>query len=484
MAYVKMKAIKATVKKVMDYILQEEKVGAKNLVYGHEVTPEFADLEFEMTNENSKRAKGDYMKVGGKENLAYHLIQSFNLKDKVSPELAHEIGKKLAEQFTKGDYEFVVSTHTDTDHLHNHIVINAYSHKTLNKLKTIPYKTIAEIKSISNQLCIENGLTPSNIQRGTNTKNRYQNKTQPYTKPTGLREQLKQILDTIISKSKTIDEFKVNLTEQKIEFKEGKQWSFKLPHAKRFMRGDTLGEDYTPQRIKERLGEPLNTLQEQSTQKVTIHDKPILSNLFKRQKHHVKDTKTDQTINFEKRLFYQARKQKIQDVKTLANQLLFIRQENIKTMSDFDQKIKDIWKNGNQVKDNIKQLEVKYNELSTVYKELATYQEHKEVYDKYQKIKLRFNKQKFYDRHIGEINLAEGSLNVLSRYNIDPNTDLSKVKDSLQDINSKLQPLKREYKAINSKIDKIKEVKEYAEMVSRQNQRENRKINRFSNIER
>lgn len=207
-------------------------------------------------------------------------------------------------------------------------------------------------------------------------------------------------------------------------------------------------------------------------------------NLFKRQKHHVKDTKTDQTINFEKRLFYQARKQKIQDVKTLANQLLFIRQENIKTMSDFDQKIKDIWKNGNQVKDNIKQLEVKYNELSTVYKELATYQEHKEVYDKYQKIKLRFNKQKFYDRHIGEINLAEGSLNVLSRYNIDPNTDLSKVKDSLQDINSKLQPLKREYKAINSKIDKIKEVKEYAEMVSRQNQRENRKINRFSNIER
>ncbi|RXD25817.1 relaxase, partial [Acinetobacter baumannii] len=138
MAYVKMKAIKATVKKVMDYILQEEKVGAKNLVYGHEVTPEFADLEFEMTIENSKRAKGDYSKVGGKENLAYHLIQSFNLKDKVSPELAHEIGKKLAEQFTKGDYEFVVSTHTDTDHLHNHIVINAYSHKTLNKLKTIP----------------------------------------------------------------------------------------------------------------------------------------------------------------------------------------------------------------------------------------------------------------------------------------------------------------------------------------------------------
>lgn len=484
MAYVKMKAIKATVKKVMDYILQEEKVGEKNLVYGHEVTPEFADLEFEMTLENSKRAKGDYSKVGGKENLAYHLIQSFNPKDKVSPELAHEIGKKLAEQFTKGDYEFVVSTHTDTDHLHNHIVINAYSHKTLNKLKTIPYKTIAEIKSISNQLCIENGLTPSNIQRGTNTKNRYQNKTQPYTKPTSLREQLKQMLDMIISKSKTIEDFKNNLVAHNIEFKEGKQWSFKLPHAKRFVRGDTLGEDYTPQRIKERLGEPLNAINEQNKQKITINDKPTLLDLFKHQKHYVKDTKTNQNINFEKRLFYQARKQQIQDVKGLANQLLFIRQENIKSMSDFDQKIKDIWQTGSQVKENIKQLETKYNELSTVYKELAVYQEHKEIYEKYQKIRLKFNKQKFYDKHIGEINRVEGSLNILARHSIDPNTDLLKVKESLQKINSELQPLKRQYREINSKIDKIKEVKDYATMISRQNQRENRKINRFINIER
>lgn len=486
MAYVKMKAVKATVKKVMDYILQEEKVGEKNLVYGHEVTPEFADLEFEMTLENSKRVKGDYSKVGGKENLAYHLIQSFNPKDNVSPELAHEIGKKLAEQFTKGNYEFVVSTHTDTDHVHNHIVINAYSHKNLNKLITIPYKTIAEIKSISNQLCVENGLTPSNIQRRTNTKDRYKTKTQPYHKPTSLRDQLKDLLDQIISKSKTIDEFKMNLTEQKIEFKEGKQWSFKLPHAKRFMRGDTLGDDYTPNRIKERLGEPLNTVQTPTTQKVTIHSKPRLSNLFKRQKHHIQNTKTDQTINFEKRLFYQARKQQIHDVKSLANQLLFIRQENIKTMSDFDRKLKDIWKTGKQIQTNIRGLETKYSELGIIYKELSVYQEHKEVYEKYQKIKLKFTKDRFYNSHMREINLADGSVNVLSKYQIDPNTDLSKVKSALQEINGQLQPLKREYQAINRRVDKIKEVKEYAEMINRKPQKSDRTkvINRLDRMER
>ena len=481
MAYTKIKAIKSTLKKAIDYILDENKVEESPLVYGHEVTPEFADLQFERTMENAKRLGKRTITVE-KETLAHHLIQNFNPKDKITPELAHEIGKKLAEEFTKGEFQFVVATHIDTGKIHNHIIINSYSNQTFKKLKIRPYKTIKEIKAISNRLCVENGLTPSNIQRGTD-KAQNQNIQKPKLT---LREQLKQTLDIIISKSKTIDEFKMNLTEQKIEFKEGKQWSFKLPHAKRFMRGDTLGEDYTPNRIKERLGEPLNAVQTSTTQKVTIHEKPRLSNLFKRQKHHVQDTKTDQTINFEKRLFYQARKQQIHDVKALANQLLFIRQENIKTMSDFDRKIKDIWQTGKQIQTNIKELETKYSELGIIYKELSVYQEHKEVYDKYKKIKLNFNKERFYNSHMREINLADGSLNVLSKYNVDPNTDLSKIKDSLQEINSKLQSLKREYKSINRKVDKIKEVKEYAETINRQTQKENRtkKINRLYRMER
>lgn len=478
MAYVKMKAIKTTVKKALDYILREEKVGEKNLVYGHEVTPEFADLEFEMTLESSKRAKGDYSKVGGKENLAYHLIQSFNPKDKISPELAHELGKKLAEQFTKGDFEFVVSTHTDTDHVHNHLIINAYSHKTLNKMITIPYKTIAEIKSISNKLCLENGLTPSDIQRGTHTKDRYKSKTQPYVKPITLRDQLKKLLDQIISKSNTMDEFKNNLSLQNIEFKEGKQWSFKLPHSKRFMRGDTLGEDYTPKRILERLGEPLNALEVKDIQKITIHDKPLLGDLYKWQKNKVKHTKSNHSINFEKRLFYQARNQQIQDVKQLANQLLFIRTENIKSMSDFDKRIQEVWSTGKEIQTNIKKLESKYQKLGIIYKELSVYQEHKDVYDKYQNMKLKFNKERFYNAHMKELNLVEGSLNVLGKYNVKTDTDIMKVKETLQDINRQLQALKQEYRVINNKVDQIKEVRNYAEQINRQQPKREKEVNK------
>lgn len=461
MAYTKIKAIKSTLKKAIDYILDENKVGESPLVYGHDVTPEFADLQFERTVENAKKL-GKRTVTVEKETLAHHLIQNFNPKDKITPELAHEIGKKLAEEFTKGEFQFVVATHIDTGKIHNHIIINSYSNQHLKKLKVSPYKTIRQIKSISNRLCVENGLTPSQITQGSD-KEKTQN--HQVTKPT-LRDQLKEMLDGILSKSKTIDEFKMNLTEQKIEFKEGKQWSFKLPHAKRFMRGDTLGEDYTPQRLKERLGEPLNAVHTPTTQKVIIHDKPRLSNLFKRQTHYVQSTRSNQTINFEKRLYYQARKQQIQDVKALANQLLFIRQENIKTMSDFDKKIREVWKTGNEVKENIKQLENKYKQLSSVYKELVTYQENKTTYEKYQSIKLGFIKDKYYDKNIGAINLAEGALNVLSRYKVDPNTELEKVTVALQEVNHQLQPLKKEYRVINERVDKIKEVKEYAKMIN------------------
>lgn len=318
------------------------------------------------------------------------------------------------------------------------------------------------------RLCVENGLTPSDIKRGIKKETSQNHKAPKQT----LRDQLKQILDVILSKSKTIEEFKMNLTEQKIEF------------AKRFMRGDTLGENYTTKRLIERLGEPLNNPKVQKEQKIIIHDTPKLLNILTRQNNYGMYTKSNISINFEKRLYYQARNQKIQDVKSLANQLLFIRKEEIKSMSDFDQKIKEIRKTGNEVKDNIKQLETKYKKLSTIYKELVTYQENREVYEKYQKIKFRFNKERYYDKNIGAINLAEGSLNILRKANIAPTTNIEEISSYLKEINHKLKPLKNEYRTINEKLNRIKEVKEYTQEINNRNKKEDRKIKRNIDLER
>lgn len=147
-------------------------------------------------------------------------------------------------------------------------------------------------------------------------------------------------------------------------------------------------------------------------------------------------------------------------------------------MGDFDRRIQEIWTTGKEIKTNIKQLETKYQNLGTIYKELSVYHEHKEVYDKYQTIKLKFNKERFYNAHIKELNLVEGSLNILGKYNVKTDTDIMKVKDTLQDINHQLQSLKQEYRIINNKVDKIKEVRDYAEKLNRQQPRREKEVNR------
>lgn len=80
-----------------------------------------------MTAALGRELKGDYTKTGGANNLAYHMIQSFSPDDLISPEKAHDLGKKWADDILEGKYEYVISTHIDKGHIHNHIVFNSVS---------------------------------------------------------------------------------------------------------------------------------------------------------------------------------------------------------------------------------------------------------------------------------------------------------------------------------------------------------------------
>lgn len=82
-------------------------------------------FEMQMTREYAREVKGDYRKVGGSEVLAHHLIQSFSPEDKVTPELAHELGRQLIDELTEGKFEYVIATHIDQEHIHNHIIFNS-----------------------------------------------------------------------------------------------------------------------------------------------------------------------------------------------------------------------------------------------------------------------------------------------------------------------------------------------------------------------
>ena len=157
MGITKIHAIKSTLSKAILYIENPDKTAGQELVSAYNNEPQTASFDFAITAAMAHKARSFQNRKPG--NLAYHLMQSFSPGDAVTPELAHELGRKLAMEFTEGKFEFVVATHIDKDSIHNHIIINAVSFYDYKKLRTVPYRTAQQIRSISDRLCMEAQLS-------------------------------------------------------------------------------------------------------------------------------------------------------------------------------------------------------------------------------------------------------------------------------------------------------------------------------------
>lgn len=157
MAITKIHAVKVRLGDAINYIENPDKTDGQELISGYNTAPQTAVLDFSVTAAMARKARNTSAKKQG--NLAYHLIQSFSPDDAVTPEQAHELGRKLAMEFTDGKFEFVVATHINKDSIHNHIIINAVSFYDYKKLRTIPYRTAQRIRSISDRLCMQAQLS-------------------------------------------------------------------------------------------------------------------------------------------------------------------------------------------------------------------------------------------------------------------------------------------------------------------------------------
>ena len=241
MAVTKIHAIKSTLNKALDYIENPNKTEGQMLVSGYNVDPLTASIEFEMTAALAREIKGNYSKTGGANNLAYHLIQSFSPEDNVTPEQAHEIGKKLADEFLDSKYEYVIATHIDKGHIHNHIIINAVSFYNLKKLNTQPYKTAAKIRAISDRLCSENELSvikeKGNLAYSyTEYKARKQN--------TSWKSEIRKRLNYILDDATSFEEFKEKALALGITVDDsGKHIKYKIEGQERFSRGNKLSDN-------------------------------------------------------------------------------------------------------------------------------------------------------------------------------------------------------------------------------------------------
>lgn len=250
MAVTKIHAIKSTLSKAIAYIENPDKTDGHLYVSGYNTEPQTASLDFEMTAATARLAHHSKRRSG---NLAYHLIQSFSPDDDLTPEQAHELGKKLASEFTQGKYEYVVATHIDKGHLHNHIIINAVSFYDYKKLRTVPYRTARQIRGISDRLCAEAEL--SVLQEPRQLGQRYTERMRKRT-TVPVRSEIRRRLNYVLARAASYDEFKTMAAELGITVKDsGKHIAYLYTGAERAVRGNKLGDTdkYLPEGIREQL---------------------------------------------------------------------------------------------------------------------------------------------------------------------------------------------------------------------------------------
>ncbi|MCD7855174.1 MAG: relaxase/mobilization nuclease domain-containing protein [Clostridiales bacterium] len=136
-------------KNTLEYILRKDKTQNGELIDSYYCTPEYAEIQFEQVRSKEVIKKGN--------NIAWHLFQSFSHDDDITPEQALEIGKELMRRYYP-NYQYVIATHTDKDHIHNHIILNSVDFKTFHKLN-FNKGILAQIQAVSNDICIENNLS-------------------------------------------------------------------------------------------------------------------------------------------------------------------------------------------------------------------------------------------------------------------------------------------------------------------------------------
>jgi hypothetical protein len=248
MAVTKIHPIKTTLKKAIDYICNGDKTDDEIYITTHLCSRENAHKEFELT----KKQFNSRTKM-----LAHHLVQSF-VPEEVSFEEAHQVGIELCEKILGGKYEYVLATHIDKDHIHNHIIFNSIDVDE-GKIYHSYYGSYMNIRNQSDRLCKEHNLSVigQETQKEINEirRRKFVNwyDWNEDKKGSSYKSRLQFDIDRTIKQSINWQDFLAKMENCGYEIKQGKHIAFRSKNQQRFTRAKTIGTNYTEERIKERI---------------------------------------------------------------------------------------------------------------------------------------------------------------------------------------------------------------------------------------
>ena len=433
MAVTKIKPIKSTLSKALDYIQNPDKTDEKLLVSSFGCSYETADIEFAFTLSQA---------LDNGNNVAHHLIQSFE-PGEVDFEKAHEIGRQLADAVTKGQHEYVLTTHIDKGHVHNHIVFCAVNFVDHHKYVS-NRRSYYGIRNISDRLCRENGLSVVVPEKGRKGKNYIEY--QAEKAGTSWKVKLKLAVDSLIPQVSDFEELLSRLQASGYEIKRGKYISCRAPEQERFTRLKTLGPDYTEEAIKERIAGTRSR-----SAKAPKQDRSGISLLIDIEN----SIKAQQSAGYEHWA-------KIHNLKQAAKTINFLTEHGIDQYKDLTDKITEISEESEQTASKLKLVEKRLSDMAVLIKNISTYQKTKPVYVASRKAK---DPAKYRAEHESSLMLHEAAAKALKESGITKLPDMAALKteyakmqaqkEALYADYGKLKKQIREYEVIKRNIDSL-----------------------------
>ena len=424
------KSVAACLKSRTDYAQNPDKTQQGELVSSYECSPLTVDEEFMLSKRQYELATGRRQKS---DVIAYQIRQSFK-PGEITAEEANKVGYELAMRFTKGKYAFIVATHTDREHIHNHIIYNSTALDSTRKFRDFLLSGLA-VQRLSDLICLEHQLSVIEIK-----PYRERQKRTLYPPKESNRDKLCSVIDGILLNEKPVDFeiFLQKLEQQGYEVKRGKHTSVKGARQKRFIRFRTLGTGYGEDEIKAVIaGEAEHRPhQKQPPKEQSFH---LLVDIQAK----LSEGKGEGYARWAKRY----------NLKEMSKTLIFLQENKIGSIEEMQERVNAATARYHELGDSIKAAEQRMAEIAVLRAHIVNYAKTRPVYDAYRKAGYS---KKFLEEHREQITLHKAAKVAFDEASL---KKLPKVKELDAEYSALLSQKKAAYPAYRKARDEMQELK-------------------------
>ena len=426
------KSVAACLKSRTDYAQNPDKTQQGELVSSYECSPLTVDEEFMLSKRQYELATGRRQK---NDVIAYQIRQSFK-PGEITAEEANKVGYELAMRFTKGKYAFIVATHTDREHIHNHIIYNSTALDSTRKFRDFLLSGLA-VQRLSDLICLEHQLSVIEIK-----PYRERQKRTLYPPKESNRDKLCSVIDGILLNEKPLDFeiFLQKLEQEGYEVKRGKHTSVKGARQKRFIRFRTLGAGYSEDEIKAVIA---GETEHRPHQKQPPKEQPF---------HLLVDIQAKLSEGKGKGEGY-ARWAKRYNLKEMSKTLIFLQENKISSIEEMQERVNAATAQYHELGDSIKAAEQRMAEIAVLRAHIVNYARTRPVYDAYRKAGYS---KKFLEEHREQVTLHKAAKAAFDEASL---KKLPKVKELDTEYSALLSQKKAAYPKYRKARDEMQELK-------------------------